>query len=519
MKNVFYNFYICKSRLDGFLSSEKNLHTARFAKPHELVSLSHPSPFQTGLLLGKDSFGRVLQVHAAPGHPELGNLGIFAPPRSGKSVHLKTQLLTWDESAVVNDPKGELFRDTAGYKAASGHKVFVFSPTGIGHRLDPLTDKETEDDLYDAATQLLHTPHEGEGKKFTQRATHMLTQLFLAARVEKLEPFPYVRSIVRLGLPKAAEHIQAVSPELATQFLDRDYEKRDFDDKFLTSAWASLTAGIRSILTETVVRSLSGNDLSLADLLTGQSPVTIYLRWPERYLLTLRPLMKLLWGSILEELKQISDESQKRGTKTRRVLCLVDEAGVTPIHELEKHIATANARGISFILAYQSKSQIAENHGSYNAETILNSLDSQLYLRQASLQTAEYVSRLLGDRSGFALSQSEHHGEETSRGQSEREVPLLTPQKIMQLADGRLIGFHRNFLPFEAESLKWWTYKTLVARQKIKAPELPILPPLEESISTPSGSPQQSPEQEQGSWGTLFPSTRRTIQKGGGTPD
>jgi len=141
-------------------------------------------------------------------------------------------------------------------------------------------------------------------------------------------------------------------------------------------------------------------------------------------------------------------------------------------------------------------------------------LDSQLYLRQASLQTAEYVSRLLGDRSGFALSQSEHHGEETSRGQSEREVPLLTPQKIMQLADGRLIGFHRNFLPFEAESLKWWTYKTLVARQKIKAPDLPTLPPLEESISTPSGSPQQSPEQEQGSWGTLFPSTRRTIQKG-----
>ena len=161
--------------------------------------------------------------------------------------------------------------------------------------------------------------------------------------------------------------------------------------------------------------------------------------------------MKLLWGALLKELKHIADTAEKRGTPTRRVLCLVDEAGVTPIHELEKHIATANARGISFILAYQAKSQIAENHGAYNAETILNSLDSQLYLRQASLQTAEYVSRLLGDTSGFAHSQSEHQGQEISRATSEREVPLMTARQIMQLPDGRLIGFHRNRPPFQAE--------------------------------------------------------------------
>jgi len=382
MINLIYNLHIVTSRVADTLSSQKNLHTARFAKPHELASLSQPTPFQTGLLLGRDGFGRVLQVQEAPGHPELGNLGVFAPPRSGKSVHLKTQLLTWEESAVVNDPKGELFRDTAGYKVASGQRVFVFCPTGVSHRIDPLTGKETEDDLCDAATALLHTPHEGEGKKFTLRAIHMLTQVCLAARAEDQPPFAYTRRIIRLGLPGAAEHLQKLSPSLARQFLDRDYKDRDFDDKFLTSAWASLTAGVRSILTERVVRSLSGNDVTIADLLTGSTPITIYLSWPERYLLTLRPVMKLLWGAILEELKDVADTAEKKGTPTRRVLCLVDEAGVTPIHELEKHIATANARGISFILAYQSKSQIAENHGVYNAEPILNSLDSQ-FARQA----------------------------------------------------------------------------------------------------------------------------------------
>ena len=319
----------------------------------------------------------------------------------------------------------------------------------------------------------------------------MLTKVFLAARAEDQPPFPYARRIVRLGLPGAAERLHKVAPSLARQFLDRDYKDRDFDDKFLTSAWASLTAGVRSILTETVVRSLSGNDVFLADLLTGEKSVTIYLSWPERYLLTLRPLMKLLWGSILEELKHVADTAEKNGTKTRRVLCLVDEAGVTPIHELEKHIATANARGISFILAYQSKSQIAENHGSYNAETILNSLDSQLYLRQASLQTAEYVSRLLGDRSGFAHSQSEHKGQEITSSSSEREVPLMTPRQIMQLPDGRLIGFHRNLPPFEAESLKWWRYPKLVSRKGLPPPTLPTLPalPEEDTGEEPPGTP------------------------------
>ena len=221
--------------------------------------------------------------------------------------------------------------------------------------------------------------------------------------------------------------------------------------------------------------------------------------------------MKLLWGALLEELKHIADTAEKKGTPTRRVLCLVDEAGVTPIHELEKHIATANARGISFILAYQAKSQIAENHGAYNAETILNSLDSQLYLRQASLQTAEYVSRLLGDTSGFAHSQSEHQGQEISRATSEREVPLMTARQIMQLPDGRLIGFHRNRPPFQAESMQWWRYPELVARQKIPPPPIPSLPALPEEATgdqTPT-EPALEPNGHPETWQALFPRSAR----------
>ena len=98
--------------------------------------------------------------------------------------------------------------------------VVVFDPTGAGHRYDPLTGKTSEDELLSASARLLFRPDEGSDAIFTQRATVMLTQLFLAAREEGRAPFPYVRHMIRSGLTSAAERLEAVSPELATQFLD-----------------------------------------------------------------------------------------------------------------------------------------------------------------------------------------------------------------------------------------------------------------------------------------------------------
>ena len=57
---------------------------------------------------------------------------------------------------------------------------------------------------------------EGEGVIFTQRATVMLTQLFLAARLEGIAPLLYVRHIIRLGLALAAERLHQIDPELNT---------------------------------------------------------------------------------------------------------------------------------------------------------------------------------------------------------------------------------------------------------------------------------------------------------------
>jgi type IV secretory pathway TraG/TraD family ATPase VirD4 len=135
-----------------------------------------------------------------------------------------SQLLSWPHSVIVNDIKGDLFDQTAGYRHTLGDEqdekenIVVFDPTGVGHRYDPLWGKETEDQLLSVATHLLFDPDERD-KVFTQRAITMLTQLFLAARAEDYPPLPYVRHMIRSPLPDVAARLHTLNPDLATQFL------------------------------------------------------------------------------------------------------------------------------------------------------------------------------------------------------------------------------------------------------------------------------------------------------------
>src|SRR3954468_7193820 len=109
--------------------------------------------------------------------------------------------------------KGELFQQTAGYRKSLG-PVYVIDPTGVGHRFDPLAGRTSEDQLLSSAYHLLFHTEEGEGRIFTERAIVMLTQLFLAARLEDQVPLPYVRRMVRSGLVATATRLAALDPAL-----------------------------------------------------------------------------------------------------------------------------------------------------------------------------------------------------------------------------------------------------------------------------------------------------------------
>ena len=121
------------------------------------------------MLLSVWNGNRPISVRPTLSRPELGNLAIVARTRGGKGLLAKAQILSWSGSLIVNDIKGDLYEETAGFKSTMSD-VFVFDTRGIGNRFDPLHERETEDELRAMADYLLAEPHEGHGLIFTKRA-------------------------------------------------------------------------------------------------------------------------------------------------------------------------------------------------------------------------------------------------------------------------------------------------------------------------------------------------------------
>src|SRR6266571_2720109 len=196
------------------------LHRARFAHHAEVWPLLSSSFAPDGVLLGTRRLllsKRLVTVRKTNQRPELGNLLIVAPTRSGKGLLAVSQLLTWQHSVIINDIKGDLFTQTAGFRSLLG-PVYVLDPTAVGHAYDPLRGKASEDALYSSAAHLLHQAQEHD--IFTQRATKMLACVFMAAKREGAAALPYARMLLRVGLSGCVERLQAAGPDLATVFLD-----------------------------------------------------------------------------------------------------------------------------------------------------------------------------------------------------------------------------------------------------------------------------------------------------------
>jgi type IV secretion system protein VirD4 len=461
---------------------DRRLHKARFAAIDERAHITAKEPPPISVLLGTNLLKQFYLVRPTPTRRELGNVLVVAPTRGGKGLLATTQLFTWGGSVIVNDLKGDLFQQTAGYRATLGEVIVINPIKGIGHRYDPLAGYKTEEELFLACHKLLYERNAVD-PFWTDSAIQMLTHIFVAARMENQPLFPYARKLIRLGLPDASHYLHTLSPEIATQFLGRSFESVDFENaRQLHSTWATLTSKLQYFLSETVVKSLAVSDFRVSDVMRGEKPVTIYLQWPERFLKAVQPLIRLIVGSLIDELVACYDGSAGKGCKP--VLMLMDEATRTAIPSLADHATTVVGRGISLWVAVQSLKALEAVYGAEDAQTLRDNMESQMYYRPDDLSTAEYLERRLGEKSAYARSQTEREGEEKSKGESETGIPLLTAQAIMQMKDEQILLFHRRLPPLRAHRVSWIGNSLFEKRRKIPPPQLLAIPECEVSLNT-----------------------------------
>jgi type IV secretory pathway TraG/TraD family ATPase VirD4 len=434
------------SWLAAWLWPQKHLYTDRFANDQEVQRLSRHTSF--GLVLGLDSRGQLLSVEATPERPHLGHLAIFGPTGAGKTTREIEQLKEWKGWAIVNDPKCDLSDATAEIRAKYG-PVFFFAPSeGKGHTYDPLDGIEEERKLYNLAKHLLFVPNEKE-PAFTEWATKMLTQLFLAAKVARKQgltdkrPLPYVAWLINLGgLNDVAREVNAVSPQLARKLLNAVYHpEKDYEQNaYRRSSWDSLCSRLYPLLTDDIVACFNGSDIKVRELIFSEQPVTIYLRWHESDLSALSPLIKFVWEAMISELIRTYDLAPDKSL-CQQGLIDIEEAGRTGIPNLPDHVSTLRSRKISVTTVWQDRPQAYAIYGRDQAISMFNNFRYQIYFKQEDLETAQFLDTRCGSKSGFAHSKTEHEGH-ISTGESEHKIPLITAQYIMyDMPDDEIIGF------------------------------------------------------------------------------
>jgi type IV secretory pathway TraG/TraD family ATPase VirD4 len=476
--------------LAAWLWPQKQLHTDRFANDREVKSLIGETSL--GLVLGLDNFGHLLSVEATPERPHLGHLAIFGPTGSGKTTREIEQLKRWKGWAIVNDPKCDLSDATAEIRKKYG-PVFFFAPSeGKGHTYDPLDGIEEERKLYNLAKHLLYVPNEKE-PAFTEWATKMLTQLFLAAKVARKQgltdnrPLPYVAWLINLGgINDAAREVNAVSPELALKLLNAAYHpEKDYEQNaYRRSSWDSLCSRLYPLLTDDIVACFNGSDIKIRDLIYSEKPITIYLRWHESDLLALSPLIKFVWEAMISELIRAYDLAPDKSV-FQQGLIDIEEAGRTGIPNLPDHVSTLRSRKVTVTTVWQDRPQAYAIYGRDKAISMFNNFRYQIYFKQEDLETAQYLEKRCGSKSGYAHSKSEHEGS-VSTGESEQKIPLISAQYIMyDMPDTEILGFWGK-RPFIG--------KGIPIAQEHKAREPLNLPALRPVIKNSLEIPQPSTE-------------------------
>src|SRR5207248_4934970 len=138
--------------------------------------------------------------------------------------------------------------------------------------------------------------------------------------------------------------------------------------------------------------------------------MTVYIVIPPDKLVVWAGLMRLWLGSLLRIIT--------RGVPTEKnpVLFMVDEcAHIGQMQALEDAVTLMRGMGIRMWLFFQSIEQLKKCFGD-NAGTVLDNLATQQYMSITSYETAEAMSKRIGDETVVIRTEGDNRGTSTSIG-------------------------------------------------------------------------------------------------------
>lgn len=451
-------------------------YQAHWAETSETEDMKMPvggEDEKVGIVLGEKD-GELIWVYPGfEGRKEMGHILITGPSRSGKSLHLETNLLLWPGSAITNDIKGSIYRNTASWrKERFGSKIEVLDPTGRGSRYDPFYELSYRPEALRTAATLIMKPEEESRPIFAQRAVDGVYAAALAARIEGAPTLPYILEVTEEGPKEFVERLNSLGDREIRRALTRfvGHKLEEVSDEFyqsnafFQSTWSSMTTKLQPFMSEGILKMCGGCDFEAADLV--QQNTTLYLMFSEGELRYTKEVYQVIVMALITGLIRHGDINPDREDESPLILAL-DEAGRTPIPQLDDMVSTISGRGMSAMIYVQDRAQLASSYDEERAKTIQGNCHTKVFYKPEDPDTAAYISRMSGQTSVVDVSVSKsrdprpHFADET---RSWRERELITEDEARQVSLETVFVFTGKKPPIHAQRLKWFELLPEAAR-------------------------------------------------------
>jgi type IV secretion system protein VirD4 len=436
-----------------------------------------------GVVLGR--IGGEILKHNGPEH-----ILVTGATRSGKGVGIVVPTLwNWQGSAIVYDPKEELWELSAGYRSRKGPVAFYnpLSPDTV--RFNPLLSvRKGISEVGDVqnivqflsnpnATQQQRNIWEESGKRLV--AAVILHVLYaeedehknLAVVREKILDLDktlkeMMRTPHRLGedgKPEVHPEVLRVAKALYTKY-----------KKFRESVAGTAETYLELWADELIARSTSTNDFDVLDFMHGEKPFTLYVQIPysdgERLSALLRFTLSQMTRRLLRDIKG----RQAQDNKHRVLLCLEEFPSIGKVDFLERDLGMVAGYGLKALLVCQSANTIHKEYGQNS--TIFDNCHIQVAFASSDPATQKRMSQMAGQTTEIRESRNlqkdkfgRSRGSTTSYSESTRAI--LDEGQARELDETKQLIFVGSTKPLKTDKLRYYDYAHLNDYAAMKPPK------------------------------------------------
>ena len=182
----------------------------------------------------------------------------------------------------------------------------------------------------------------------------------------------------------------------------------------------------------------SNDPFSVADFIRAENPGFLFMTYRDDQLDSLRDMISCALDVAARTILALPANSQ------RRVWLIIDEfASIGKVQSIEAIATKARKMGGCLLIGLQSVSQLKDRYGEHAAQTILSCLSSWLVLRCSDADTAEYVSKYIGEAEISRMTRGESSSD--TGGSASLSEQIQTQRAVMPVELQRLANLQGFF--------------------------------------------------------------------------